>query len=67
MIFGVDDLPVWGIYKNGEGKYVPKLVAWYTEPVLNENRFLTLKTFGTKREAKAWLSEFWRSYWRLAL
>lgn len=58
----VDDTPVWRI-QNKDGKIEPVLVAWYT--CHDEKDFLTSQTFGTKKEADAWLKEFWQAYWRL--
>lgn len=63
-ILEIDDTPVWRIV-NKDGKIEPTLVAWYTG--YKEEDFLTSKTFGLKKEADAWLQDFWRAYWRLAL
>lgn len=60
-----DDTPVWMIYKDDSGRPEPVLVAWYNRSMLDGNRFMTLRSFGTKLEAEAWLSEFWDAYWRL--
>lgn len=60
----IDDTPVWRII-NKDGKIEPTLVAWYTGH--EEEDFLTSKTFGSKKEADAWLQDFWFAYWRLAL
>lgn len=64
---GTEDTPVWMIHKNSDGKYVPALVAWHNFDQFNEKGFLTLRTFGTREEAEAYLKDFWESYWRLAL
>jgi len=63
MTFEVDDTPVWRIYKDSAGRVEPVLAAWYTEH--EEDQFLTPRTFGTKKEADAWLKEFWQAYWQL--
>ncbi len=60
----IDDTPVWRVI-NKEGKIEPVLAAWYTGH--KEEDFLTSKTFGSKKEADAWLKEFWQAYWRLSL
>jgi hypothetical protein len=59
-----DDTPIWRIYKQVDGQVGPVLDAWYSG--LDESRFLTKRTFGTKREAVEWLQEFWQAYWQLA-
>ena len=59
----IDDTPVWRIYREETGSIGSVLAAWYTSHV--EARFLTRRTFGTKREADAWLKEFWHAYWQL--
>lgn len=61
-ILEIDDTPVWRIQNKG-GKIEPVLVCWYTGSI--EEDFLTLRTFGTKKEADAWLREFWAAYWQL--
>ena len=58
----LDNTPVWRV-SHVDGKIRPILAAWYTE--YEEDDFLTARTFGTKREADAWLKEFWQSYWQL--
>ncbi len=64
---GVHDTPVYGLWLDSEtGKYRPVLVAWYNlGRWYKEEEFLTLRSFGTSREAEEWLQEFWDSYWRL--
>jgi hypothetical protein len=57
------DTPVWRVYKENSGHVHPVLVAWHTQK-RDESRFLTKKTFGTKKEALAWVEEFWYAYWR---
>jgi len=63
---GVDDTPVWMLWKDPETReYEAILVAWYNFDQYNEHGFLSLKTFGTEKEAKDWLVEFWDAMWRL--
>ncbi len=59
----LDDTPVWRIYKQSGGLIEPVLHAWYTDH--QEDKFLTAKTFGSKRAADEWLTEFWQTYWKL--
>jgi hypothetical protein len=63
MFIDTDDTPVWMIlHKNNQIE--PVLVAWYSRYTSDD--FLTARTFGTKKEADAWLKEFWQTYWKLA-
>jgi hypothetical protein len=63
-MLNTDNTPVWRIV-NARGKVPikPVLASWYTD--YTEEDFLTSRTFGTKKEADAWLKEFWQAYWRL--
>lgn len=62
---GTDDTPVWMLCKSATGRYQSVLIAWYNCDQYHEEDFLTLKTFGTKKEADTYLNDFWDSFWRL--
>ena len=61
---GINDTPVWRIYKNDDGSIGPVLYAWYTDH--QEHRFLITRTFSTKVEAQIWIEDFWQAYWQLS-
>lgn len=61
----ISDTPVWRIYKQIDGRIEPILDAWHVD--LDERRFLTGQTFGTKVEAVAWIKDFWYAYWTLVM
>lgn len=64
---GLEDTPVWMIYRDGLTKYPkPVLVAWYNVCEFQPNLFLTDRSFATQQEAQAWLDEFWYAYWALS-
>jgi len=63
---GIDDTPTWMLWCDTETKkHEAILVAWHNFDYYNEKGFLTLKSFGTRKEAEAYLKDFWDSYWRL--
>ncbi len=59
-----EDTPTWMLAKNADDKYEPTLIAWYN---IEGKEFLTRTTFGTEKDAAAWLKEFWNAVWQLSL
>lgn len=61
----LSDTPVWVVYNKPGSGPTACLVGWYNVQEFMPSRIMTVRTFGTELEAKAWIEEFWRAYWTL--